>query len=388
MQEPQSTASKTGRSESQAPASGGSERTLSESRPRLPLGLDPDIVKQLLKPQEAQQMLEELRRSCVATGELARPIEEMTEELYRSGYKQESSAILRGSLASASVRPEVGTLWMRRVLNRRTWDRRYPEGMDELCQRGEVGYRAVIEFLEAASNAGKAGLVRRALRKHSRWLRQHPVGWGVAARALTTARCYSLARKWMSDWRQRPELDSSLLYCLVVALRGSGRKAEALEATRLAMEKCGTDPRIRLWHAMNEALAGNTESAAAAFKELGSPDWDKDSFNRYYLVRGMIRVQKAEPGFQAEALESASGRAEEHFRRPPVYKRDVLVRREYRQCMCRMARDAGDWRAFCRACWRSADSAWLLIPLLILPGLQLVVPLYLFRLCSRRRGKS
>ncbi len=391
MREPPKTLPDENNAESQTPGAHESSPGSTPVRPRSANVPNLDPPKPFLKPQEAQLLLEQLRESCVAGGDLARPLEAMIEDLNRSGYKQDSASILRRALESPTVRPEVGALWMRRVLNRRSWDRHYPEEMDELCRRGEVGRRAVIEFLETASTVRKPELVRRALRKHGNWLREHPIGWGAVVRALATVHCYRALSRWMSDWRERPELDLSLVHCLVAGLRGSGRVAESKEVIRVALAKHATDPRLqplKLWHAMDEALAGNTDSAASLFKEFVSPEWDKDSFNRYYLVRGMIRVQKANKESRAEASGSAWTRIEDHFRRPPIYQRDLLVRREYRQCMCRIARDAGYWPGRIRATWRSADSWPFLIPLLLVPGLQLLLPLYLFRLCTHRQGKS
>jgi hypothetical protein len=52
-----------------------------------------------------------------------------------------------------------------------------------------------------------------------------------------------------------------------------------------------------------------------------------------------------------------------------------------------MGRDAGHTGGGMMACWQSADSRALTIPLLLVPGLQLFLPLYLLRLCTNRRGK-
>ena len=62
------------------------------------------------------------------------------------------------------------------------------------------------------------------------------------------------------------------------------------------------------------------------------------------------------------------------------------LRREYRRCLVRMGKDSGDWSQAVLAVWRSAESWWFVLPLLIIPGLQFFLPCYLYRLCSRRRG--
>jgi len=115
---------------------------------------------------------------------------------------------------------------------------------------------------------------------------------------------------------------------------------------------------------------------------------DDDSLALYYLVRGVIRVQKADKPTRKEAFISASQRIADLFRKIPIYKRDVFLRREYRRCFARMAKDSGAWSQAIPAVWRSAENFSFLFPLLVIPGLQLLLPCYLYRFCARRRGVS
>src|SRR5262249_42792767 len=145
-------------------------------------------------------------------------------------------------------------------------------------------------------------------------------------------------------------------------------------------------PGLGVWYAMEEALAGNTEAAAAHFKQLKPLAWDDDLLCRYYLTRGVIRVQQAEPNGRKEAFDLACERIKDRFRRGRVYQKDILLRREYRRCLSRMGRDSGRLSTGVRAAWRSADSSAFVAPLLLVPGLQLFLPVYLYRLCRRRKG--
>jgi hypothetical protein len=114
--------------------------------------------------------------------------------------------------------------------------------------------------------------------------------------------------------------------------------------------------------------------------------WEDDPLALFYLVRGMIRVQKAEDEDRAETFVTARDRIHDLFRRVPIYKRDVYLRREYRRCLTRMAKDSGQWSQIIPTVWKSAESKWFLLPLLVVPGCQLLLPVYLYRLCSRRCG--
>ncbi|MGH7970947.1 MAG: hypothetical protein ACREIC_19680, partial [Limisphaerales bacterium] len=81
-------------------------------------------------------------------------------------------------------------------------------------------------------------------------------------------------------------------------------------------------------------------------------------------------------------------RVRDQFRRHKIYQREVMLRRQYRRCLSRMACDSGRWGAGLLGAWRSADRWPTLLVLLVVPGLQLFAPLYLFRLCTNRRGRE
>jgi len=358
-------------------------------RTRSSIDLVSEAAKRALTREQAAQIIAKLRVLCVSSAADSGTLEQAADLLRNAGYKQELAEVLRETLALPNAHPHVGALWIRRLVASNSWDRRYPAGMDELCSRGEIGHLAVIEFLEVAAAKHKAHLVRRAIRTHSRWLRTHPHGWGVPARALVSVRCYKAAAAWMSDWRSRPELDGALSQCLAFALRGAGRFQEAHQIIKATLEKSTAAdqfPGLKVWCAMEESLAGNTQAAEAHFKQLKPLAWDDDLLCRYYLTRGVIRVQQAERSARKEAFDLACERIKDRFRRVRIYQKDILIRHEYRRCLWRMARDSGHFIPGVRAAWRSADSLVLVAPLLILPGLQLFLPLYLYRLCRRRRG--
>ena len=347
-----------------------------------------EAARKALSSQELEKTLARFRQLCVTPGDNVAPLEETAEILRNAGFKNELMHMIRDALKLPEANPHVGALWVRRVVTSKIWDHQYPDGLDALCQHGEIGRRAVIEFLEIVGAKSRAELVQQAVARHRKWLRTHPSGWAAAGRALVHARCYSQAARWMAGWRDQPELDLPTLYCLAFALRASGRRAAFDEVVRLALARPGGTafPLFKLWAAQDEAFAGNTQAASATFKQIDTAGWNDDSIALFYLVRGVIRVQKAEPDGRKDAFITARDRVAELFRRVPIYKRDVFLRREYRRCLVRMATDSGSWSNALLTFWRSADSSWFVLPLLIIPGLQVMLPFYLYRLCTRRKG--
>src|SRR5262249_22429896 len=151
----------------------------------------------------------------------------------------------------------------------------------------------------------RANLVREALARHAKWLRMDAKGWAVAGSALAQCRCYQQAARWMSGWRNRTDLDLQTLQWLALTLRATGRTKQASEIGSLALAKPGAAeqfPIFKLWLAQDEAFAGNTQDAFEHFREVDITGWDDDNVALHYLVRGVIRVQKADGPYRKEAF--------------------------------------------------------------------------------------
>src|SRR5579883_300496 len=348
-----------------------------------------EAARKALSAQELEKTLARFRELCVDKGADVTALEQVAETLRNAGFKNELMNLLREALELPNANPHVGALWVRRVVTSKIWDHSYPDYMDVLCKEGEVGRCAVLEFLELAGAKRRVELVRTAVSRHGKWLRGDNPGWAVAGRALVQCRCYGSAARWMAGWRDKPAIDPPTLQALVLALRATGKKKEAGEVIQLASSSSGgmeVSDVLKLWIAEDLAFGGDTEKASATFKLINNSGWDDDLLAIYYMVRGVLRVQKAHDSGKHEAFTMGKERIEELFRRKPVYKRDVFVRREYRRCLTRMAMDSGQWIERVFAAWRSAESPWFIAPLLLIPGLQLFLPCYLYRLCVRRRG--
>ncbi len=347
-----------------------------------------EAARKALTQEELAKTIARCKELCAKPGEDVRELEEVTEVIRNAGFKNELMNLLREALDQPGTNPHVGALWIRRLVLSKIWDHRYPEGLDELSRHGEIGHRAVIEFLKLAGSKHRSELVERTVGHHGKWLRQDPVGWAVAARALVEARSYRKAVHWFGGWRARPDLDLPTLRCLALALRATGRRKDADEVVRAALSRpeAASFPIFRLWAAQEDALQGKTQSASAELKQVDTSGWEDDELALFYLVRGVVRVQKAAPEDRRESFQTARDRVRDIFRRVPVYKRDVYLRREYRRCLNRMAGDSGQMQYLVPTLWRSAESSWLMQPLLVIPGLQLLLPCYCYRLWSRRRG--
>jgi hypothetical protein len=345
----------------------------------------------VLSPAQAKSALEKLHVLCLNQGNHQEELDGLATSLRQSGYIQELSQVLYDTISSPEANPYVGTLWMRRIVTSKSWSRSYPEELDGLCARGEIGRGAVLELLSYAAQKGRWQLTKQVLKRQGHWLRTDRVGWPLLARALISAGAYRTALRWTSGWQERPDADLQIRYAVAFALRGLGkeRKAHAVVAAALEdPEAVSRFPLLALWFSSEAAIRGDVEKAVLQFEKLDPTGWDEDTFCLYYLARGVVRVEQAPPDQKERAFRSAHDRIRDRFRRVPPHRRNWMVRRMYRRCLTHMGRAAGKRRKVILTPWRSADSWLFLVVLLLVPGLQVFAPVYAYRCGTRRKALS
>lgn len=313
-------------------------------------------------------------------------IDTLAQRLIQAGYKHELAEVLGPALQSEKAHPHLGVLWIQRLVTSHSWNRTYPDFLDDLCARGEIGKRAVLALLEYVNQKPKPALVGKLVSRHRSILKNDAAARSLAAAALAKAGLYSKAIRYTSGPLEN--LDARALHARAMAYRELGRERKAARVIKAALaqpEILSTYPILGVWYAMEEALAGNSESAAATLNKVRTAGWDEDELTLYYLARGVTRVLDAPREDRVDAFYAAFDRVHDRLRhRRRIYRRPWSLRRAYRRCVWKMAMKAGLlWRGL-QAVWESSDSFWTLLALLIIPPLQLFVPVYLFRLVRCR----
>lgn len=345
----------------------------------------------LLSPAQAKPALERFQVLCLSEDNHRAEMDELSASLRESGYVREFSEVLYETVSSPQANAYVGTLWMRRMVTSKGWKRSYPTELDALCERGEIGHGAVRELLVYAAQKGRWQLIKPVLKRQGHWLRTDPLGWPLMARALVSAGAYRAALRWTSGWQKRPDTNLDVRYAVASALRGLGKERQAHPVVAAALEDpeaVSRFPLLALWFSSEAALRGDVEHAVVQFEKLDSAGWDENTLCLYYLARGVIRVEQAPVDQKERAFQSAYDRIRDRFRRLPVHRRHWIVRRMYRRCLTRMARVAGKWGKVIFIPWKTADSWFLLVILLLIPGLQIFAPLYAYRCGTRRKASS
>ncbi|HTD88045.1 MAG TPA: hypothetical protein VK850_15835, partial [Candidatus Binatia bacterium] len=96
------------------------------------------------------------------------------------------------------------------------------------------------------------------------WLRAHTLGWGKVGYVYSTFEYSRKVVSWLGDWRNHANVESWMLYNLVLALQRHGGEDEALEVIRHAVAMRHWQDLFevfRSWAAFEEAVRGNMAQA-------------------------------------------------------------------------------------------------------------------------------
>lgn len=253
---------------------------------------------------------------------------------------EELDAIARG-VGSTSA---AAALWAERRIAR-GHEADVLESLAEIFARNpDAGREATLGYAIAMAAHGQPEKTATTVHRYADQLRADLDTWAKAGAALADARLHALAASWLADWNHRDGVDAGMLRALAESLRAQDRDGEAADVARAALNLPGPPAAKadhRAWLALDAALAGHAEDAAAllgAIDRVGLPD-------RVRLVvavaEAIVMVRRAGP----DAKASAFAEAKDHLAAAagacaPGEVPPGLARR-YRMAVKRIAADAG-----------------------------------------------
>jgi cellulose synthase operon protein C len=303
-----------------------------------------EIRKVTAAGEDIRRALELLKKLCFSKAPAPRALNAAYGALRNASFHVEAFAVLDEAAGSPEAHPEVGALWMQQRLE---WKRSPRKKLAQMLERGEIGKRAVLALIRHRAETKRRSRLRFVIWKHRHWLRHHEDGFQTVLHAYVRAGLFGCVLKWVGDWQSRRNLPMWALYEYAFALRGLGREEKSHPVVAHALTLPNRDDtyrELRLLFAAEEAMAGRTESAAAAFKDIGEEGWDEYRARLYRFVRGMIEVQQAVTlPEKREAFRRARAGIDDLLRGFSIARSDIFTRRDYRRYLTRMARDSASW---------------------------------------------
>ena len=170
-------------------------------------------------------------------------------------------------LADPDVQRHVATLWGRRASAT-------PGGFRELLQRirerPALWQEAVVGLLSTLTSATSPFDVERFVTAERETLRESDRTWNAVGDVLARSGRVQLASDWLADWRDRTDVDASVMLRGADAMFGVGRVDECREI-HARFEQSADDAsaaRHALWLAAEDVTAGHLHDARQRLQRL------------------------------------------------------------------------------------------------------------------------
>jgi cellulose synthase operon protein C len=285
-----------------------------------------------------------MRDLCLSPGEDTWPFFAAAQAMSGAGWNDALNQLFDEMLDRPEVNPQVGALWVRSRIAQNDW--KCAARLEALRDRGAVGRAATAAYLEVLAESNRTWMLQRFLKQHAGLLRRDTATWASAGYALLTVGDVRRTALWLADWQSRPDAEPWMLVPIAVALRATGREAEAAAVSRHALTR-PQDARTAchaIWLAVDAALAGSTEEAANLLASF-----DPAEQNPYYqflhaLAGAAVQLQATEPA----AREPLFAQLRQRLQKATPSQGDMTcpaMKRFHRRLLRRIARDAGSLRA-------------------------------------------
>jgi Flp pilus assembly protein TadD len=297
------------------------------------LGLEARVCAARNQKAEAFERLRALLRS---EGDDPGPLHATIVALEGAEWGDEARRLVeQGAVAGTSRR--VATAFVQPLLGER--DYVSCERAIARTRAGTPGRRQMLEsLLEAAAGNRDKWIVHRVVRDHRDELKADVSLWGTTGYAYLTAGLPWPARRWLSDWPQRPDLQPWMLYNLVIMLWARGRERKAMRAgeAALAAPRDHTTAMHAVWLAVGVAASGDLGQAERLLAQ-GEPATGDDRMRFLWtMASAVVRLRRGEKDFAWFRREAVAARGTR-----PLLPKEPELARAYFLCAWRGGREAG-----------------------------------------------
>lgn len=312
-------------------------------------------VKLAIRKDDPKTALDSLADLCAISGAPTGLVTDTVNLLVDAGWKVQVEKVLEEALDEAEVNSQVGPLWIERRLDRGEWS--CPATMDKLLDKDGVGKAALIRYIGGLGKEKKKPFLDPILQKYRDVLRADVWGWGNVGYALASLRDYPATVQWMSDWADRDDAEPWMLMNLILALRGLERPDEASRISQYVMDNLEDGYAASYhdtWLLVEEALAGDTKTAAEHLEAVDPEDLDSYHQLLRLWVEVLLEVQKTPPAERGRAFDDARRRMHQSATAISSVRQDPALVITYRRFIRRIAQECGGLRAMVWGRWRSS----------------------------------
>ena len=333
--------------------------------------------------------LKTLEALCASPDPDPWPVDAAAAVMRDAGQSADALGVFKHAIVSESCNPQVATAAIRLLLAQRstimaTW-------FFLRLKPGELQRRAAAPLMHGLAENKSEILIRWLLWRRREVLFKDDAAWGQVGFALSKFNLMKQVARWLSDWRQRPDVQPWMLFNYCLALRHQGRYAEVTEVARYVIQTWGHregSADMRLFLAVEDALAGAIPSAQQHLQQLVIREDVAHDQELLALAKALVEFQQMPAAERSRQFESLRRQLGERFAAWRLLRVMKDVRRTFRRAGKVFIREGGGWRARLWFGWK-LNWQWSLVlaaPVLlaiavqpaILPGLFLGLLIWRF----------
>ncbi len=311
---------------------------------RQQIGGDAALVRALKlagKRKDFDAAREHFKALCLSSNVDSRFIAQGVEADMETDWGAIVDQVVAETLSSPQANPFVGVVFAERCAQSRRWEI-CRQRLLALPERGELWRRAVVTYLEELAKAGEKHRVRQFIAEARNDLRQHIQTWGNVGYVLLNMGDRLATIDWLSDWRERKDAESWMLWNLSLALRNVERVSNSYEVSSygVTLPPDNLTQAHALVLAYDEILLGEFEKASARLAKINEPtlrDWDRNLFKIDSILKD------AGPA-DSEGVTSRSDSIDQLFeleRKTNYFDNDDLLVKLNRRAALKLAADDG-----------------------------------------------
>lgn len=307
-----------------------------------------------------------LGKMCVASAPDTWPLEAAADAYRRAGRAGKAVTVFKAAMKSKPCHPQVPAsaihlLLVQRKAFQAVW-------LFLRLKPGEPQRLAASPLMQGLGNLKAKFFFRWVLWRRRQLLTQDDAAWGHVGYALSNFRMFKPAALWLSDWQKRKTVEPWMLFNLCYCLRQLGRYAESTEIALQTIQRWGHRAGaadLRLFLALEEALAGQTEKAkehlkhAVARKDVA---YDQDLLA---LANALVEFQQTAPADRLKQSAILRQRLGERFKNGRLMYLMKDVRLSFRRTGRYFIEHGGGWRSKLWFGWK-LNWQWSLLPGLLL----------------------
>ena len=256
-------------------------------------------------------------------------------------------------LEKGSFSPALAECWVSTAFQHRKFN--IHRRLRKLQQHGEPARAAVIRYLdclaenyETARREAKLFApsrlrhhFRKVMNAHRDWLRTHTLGWGKVGYVYATLDDPRKVVSWLADWKTQPNVESWMLYNLVISLQKLHRYDAALEVVRYAVAMRHWQDlyeTFQSWAAFEEVLRGNVDQAERHL--MAVPVASENKYANGFRVMAQLLVDLARPEAKETARSVRARLRAAYVERHPAFG-DAYTKNAYGRFMRHASRRLG-----------------------------------------------